>query len=339
MDFLAECESLASNAMSNLLHIDDSDISPADIKRWQDVFGFTAKEAKNELIKWRSDTDRTALCERTWELVEEKSSQRGMDKEAYEYALASGRLRGVMERRSVSLAAVKPNRNFLLKLDGVLATTADVQTIGSLVQKPAEYRGETEDGEQALFCIVDGAERRMIEKGLEKLESDTRPFFVPLPFAAKELSSASLYPTLGIDSTMPQHRLTDGQRAEPAQDEFPVYYFFYGTLADRELLARLLKRKYVPRYQMIPAFVRRGRLATLGGKYMALTHDYEGEKAEAEAAVQGVMFLVESAEEEMALRHYETDLYSVARCTIEVLTGHYPHSVRGLTFVAANEAD
>ncbi|KAL1600509.1 hypothetical protein SLS60_006895 [Paraconiothyrium brasiliense] len=57
--------------------------------------------------------------------------------------------------------------------------------------------------------------------------------------ATKDLSNTSIAPTLGIDISLPQHRnLVVDPR--PRQDEYPVRYFFYGTLCEPERLAQVL---------------------------------------------------------------------------------------------------
>lgn len=65
-----------------------------------------------------------------------------------------------------------------------------------------------------------------------------KPTFVRFTrLAEKELSSEPGYLTLGIDTTLPQHRCSEGSGPFTAvQDEFPVWYLFYGTLADSVIL-------------------------------------------------------------------------------------------------------
>jgi hypothetical protein len=50
------------------------------------------------------------------------------------------------------------------------------------------------------------------------------------------MSSSSMTPTLGINATLPQHRLV----SSPHQEQYPILYFFYGTLADPEQLCKVL---------------------------------------------------------------------------------------------------
>ncbi|EJT82595.1 hypothetical protein GGTG_02568 [Gaeumannomyces tritici R3-111a-1] len=97
---------------------------------------------------------------------------------------------------------------------------------------------------------------------------------------------------------MPQFRPPDGCPPQrPAWDEYPVWYLFYGTLATPDVLARVLHLELGD-----------------GGIYKALVqaemHD---------AKVGGSAYMVESREEEDALRAYETDKYLVARSAIRLV--------------------
>ncbi|OTA94659.1 hypothetical protein M434DRAFT_394460 [Hypoxylon sp. CO27-5] len=128
---------------------------------------------------------------------------------------------------------------------------------------------------------------------------------------------------------MPQHRPNsmDDPKLAPAQNEYPVWYFFYGTLADPMVLKRLLGHQ--PSYQ--PATVTGGVLKTWGGKYKALV-DAIDQKAE----VQGHAFLVQDQEQEHSLQLYETDKYEVVRCEIQI---DGKEKVKGLTFRFIGDVD
>ncbi|KAF3063504.1 poly polymerase [Daldinia childiae] len=128
---------------------------------------------------------------------------------------------------------------------------------------------------------------------------------------------------------MPQHRLcsNDDPKLVPAQNQYPVWYFFYGTLADPSVLKRLLNINIDPSY--CPASVVGGVLKTWGGKYKALV-DAPNNKA-----VQGQAFLVKDQEQEECLQLYETDKYDVVRCEIQ-LRGK---KVKGLTFRFIGDVD
>ncbi|KAI0878319.1 hypothetical protein GGS24DRAFT_518110 [Hypoxylon argillaceum] len=354
VDFLLDaCEGLVANATSIL--DDDAPISLADIKRWQSLFGFTASEAEKEIRHWRSNLGREFLTQFAWEVV--KSSAKGFDRESYEYALGNQRLpctqpitSAAQNRQSgstegkediIAIVATPKNVRFLLKLEGQIPTAAAAQAIGKLDHQPLKYEGENEDGVRTEFCIVNTDAKKKILQGLTDLKSAAQPLFIRLPEAEKDLSAVCRFPTLGIDTTMPQHRLGSSERPAPGQDEYPVWYFFYGTLADKDILNRILQRPDgIDESALRPAYVLGGKLTTLG-IYRALVHEHGLKKK----PVAGSAFLVQTREEEDALRHYETELYAVVRCVIHI-SGRSSRSgeagkeekdleLNGLTFVGA----
>jgi len=114
----------------------------------------------------------------------------------------------------------------------------------------------------------------------------------------------------------------------PEQDEYPVWYFFYGTLAYPVVLRGLLGK--TPTYQ--PAKVDGGILKTWGGKYKALVDAHPGHTT----PLEGYAFLIRDRGEEDILQCYETDKYEVVRCEMEV---QGLSAVRGLTFRFIGEVD
>ncbi|KAI1816583.1 hypothetical protein GGS20DRAFT_583255 [Poronia punctata] len=351
--FLDACEGLVENAAR--IPDDDTPISLADTKRWRSLFGFTTAEAEKEIREWRSNLGREHLTDFAWEAV--KTSAKGFDKESYEYALGTRRLPSTQPTtlaaqdrqsgskeangRRMGSASTPKNIRFLLRLEGKIPTVAAAQAIGKLDRPPLKYEGENEDGDTTEFCIVDTDAKKRILQGLADIKSAAQPFFIRLREAEKDLSAVCRYPTLGIDTTMPQHRVGNNERPTPGQEEYPVWYVFYGTLADKDILGRLLQRPGgVDQAALRPAYVLGGKLATLG-KYRALVHEY-GPGGE---PVAGSAFLVQSREEEDALRHYETELYAVVRCIIHICSGSSGSGdvdregkdleVNGLTFLGA----
>lgn len=132
------------------------------------------------------------------------------------------------------------------------------------------------------------------------------------PPAAKSFDHNSLYPTLGIDFTLPQHRLINNDSpVRPLQDEYPVWYFFYGTLADPESLSTKLGIAE-DEIELHPAQVYGGALGRWAGRYLALVD------GEAQQSVAGYGYLVRSEEDEAKLRAYETNAYEVVRCRMEM---------------------
>lgn len=163
-----------------------------------------------------------------------------------------------------------------------------------------------------------------------------RPLFIPVGMAYKELSSQSLYPTLGKDTTLPQFRPQDPHllSASPSlgrtQNEFPVWYFFYGTLASVPKLYALLSLSGDNIPILYNASVIGGRMESwANGKYKALVNGPE------ESCVKGSAYQVMSEEHEDALRKYETDAYEVVRFLIKVDST----AVQGCTFRFIGETD
>jgi hypothetical protein len=109
---------------------------------------------------------------------------------------------------------------------------------------PATTRGTDADDEtrEASFCYIENAARQAIMNWLlKKNVIGFHPTIIPVSRANKDLSSISAHPTLGVDSTLPQYRATDSSTVfTPTQDQYPVWYFFYGSLADADILLRRL---------------------------------------------------------------------------------------------------
>ncbi len=87
----------------------------------------------------------------------------------------------------------------------------------------------------ARFCVVDGA------ASLVKERMQCRPTFVYLSKARKHFSGSSAYSTVRVEAILPQYRFRDGDVGiVPAQGQYPVWYFFYGALADSEIFSHIL---------------------------------------------------------------------------------------------------
>ena len=190
---------------------------------------------------------------------------------------------------------------------------------------PEIFQGDSENG-QALFARVDSIMRARIQLWIAKHDvGDYRPTFIRLTRARKELSEISIYPTLGLDPTLPQHKLpniADSCEPRPGQNEYPVWYFFYGTLANSETLTNFLRLSSpaILRAAKIKGGILRGWGA---GKYRALVD------GPIEAAIKGSAYHVTSFDHEESLCFYETERYEVVRCSIEMEGGEI---VKGLTF-------
>ncbi|CZT07473.1 uncharacterized protein RCO7_09750 [Rhynchosporium graminicola] len=294
MDLFDELENLAVSATYEAPE-DDSSTTPHDpdhatIKMWQDRFGYTYDEAA-ALISITKSTPMT-------------SAQQPM------------------------ITPAQARTIYLLKLDGPLSTPSKVQEIANLPAIPECHLGSSDDG-SSMFCKVDGRAKLAIENWLSVHNKDLRPLFVPFGRAYKELSSTSLYPTLGIDTTLPQFRPQDLQFLDHAHSfgqkkgQFPVWYFFYGTLASAPKLCSLLSLPDEEAPVLLKASVKGGEMETWGnGKYNALINGSE------DSRIDGWAYMVISEEYEDALRKYETEAYEVVKCEIE-MEGKY---VQGCTF-------
>jgi hypothetical protein len=142
----------------------------------------------------------------------------------------------------------------------------------------------------------------------------------PLHMAHKD----PLPPTLGIDPTLPQHRPDTAPTAPPPPQQYPVWYFFYGTLTDPGRLRKVLELRRDPR--LVPAILLDGAIRRFGG-YRALV-DSPGS-----SDVVGWAHLLGCAEDEVELRLYESVYYEVVKCRM-VLGGEGDASreVMGLAF-------
>ncbi|KAI1465082.1 uncharacterized protein F4812DRAFT_466558 [Daldinia caldariorum] len=304
MDFLDELESMAQVAIQQPQQLDEIHID--DIERWQSIFGYTYAQAVRKIQEHRTDLSRIAVADSHWEIVRAEMEARGYDKEAYEHSCSLAASTSVV---AFQKAQVKPSKPafYLLKLEGP---------------------GTDDSGEPTTFCKVSADTKEALLSYLSDQRSLFQPTFVRYSKAEKDLSSQSVYPSLRIDATMPQHRANskDDPRRAPAQNQYPVWYFFYGTLGDPSVLNRLLGCE--PSYR--PASVAHAVIKTWGGKYKALVSTIDDKKE-----VRGQAFLVGNRDQEHCLRLYETDKYDVVRCKIR-LDGE---KVRGLTFRFIGDVD
>ncbi|KAI9872560.1 MAG: hypothetical protein M1830_001478 [Pleopsidium flavum] len=217
----------------------------------------------------------------------------------------------------------KPCRSyFILKLEGPLRTAVKIQEAAGLNTLLMILTGDASCGE-ASFVRVESFAKEAIQKWLSKEQSSFQPTFVPISKADKDLSGDSMYPTLGLDSTLPHHRANYAQASfSPAQDQYPVWYFFYGTIADPDVLTSLLSLSEPP--IMRSASITGGIIKTWAGKYKAIVD------GPASISTGGCAYLVTSRDHEDALSFYETEKYEVARCSITMQDNG--EVVEGLTY-------
>ncbi|KEF58650.1 uncharacterized protein A1O9_06576 [Exophiala aquamarina CBS 119918] len=131
-----------------------------------------------------------------------------------------------------------------------------------------------------------------------------------------------------MDSALPQYRLHDNQTPLPLQHQYPVWYLFYGTLQDPEILAQHVASDGQP--NLIPARIQGGKMKSWRGKYKALV-----DAPDPMTEVHGSAFLVQDRELEDSLRSYEADNYEVVRCRIISDQGNLP----GLTFRSGSSSE
>lgn len=179
---------------------------------------------------------------------------------------------------------------YLFKLNAALSEPAQIQTLFDLSSEPEVLPDE--NNPSIRFIIIDGVTRNAIASYLVP----GKGLFIPLPASAsKNLSDSK---TLG-----------GGALSCPGQDDYPVPYFFYGTLADREKSQDVIGLDEPP--ELVEARVKEGKVKMWGRTFRAIV---DGEK---EDMVEGEMYVVRNQEEEDALRHYEGAIYEVVRCLIE----------------------
>ncbi|KAJ0160320.1 hypothetical protein CTA2_8167 [Colletotrichum tanaceti] len=294
MDFLDELESMAQSAVTNP---DEPDYD--DVKRWQFLFGYTYSDAARKIRDHRSNFARVQVPELHWDMVRAEKEAQGYDKESYEYScgLAPSQKRTHAEK-------MKKPAIYLLKLEGSFSSPEDVRMVcGASPALSPTFSGTDDNGTAASFIEVDEATKKILLDYLSETGSTFQPTFIRCSKAEKDLSATSLHPTLGSEATLPQNRPSclSGSKPDirllPAQDQYPVWYFFYGTLADPNVLENLLGVQN-PAY--LAANVRGGRLATWGGKYKALTDAPAYELGR----VEGHAYLVTNKDQEDSLRWY-----------------------------------
>jgi hypothetical protein len=211
---------------------------------------------------------------------------------------------------------------YLVKLEGPLSSASKIKQVTGLLRLLEQVSGTDDAPGGARFCFITGAEKMALTAALStRLHRSYTPTFIQINKAEKDLASHGMAPFLGFDPTLPHHRPTDLSKTFlPKQDQYPVWYFFYGTLADPTILATKFRFPFPIVYRS--ASVTGGELRTWGGKYKALINGA--------GTVRGWAYQVTCVEREDALRYYETDRYEVVRCAITMdYTGE---NVLGLTF-------
>lgn len=310
MDFMNALEDMASASTSQTKYQNH------DIQRWSELFQLSHNDAESAIKTHLENLSRVQISDAQWEILKDSNIPPGHDKESYAYFLslskAAKKPRSTGQNESCAPTTSGSKTQYIFKLAPPFDTAAKIQIAASTTEPPRLLTDE-ETGEES-FAVVDAATRAVLES---LAPPTTRLTFAVLQKPAeKNLSSYCGAPGLGVDGTLPQHRGV----VEPRQDQYPVPYFFYGTLADPTVLSCVLGLETEPVFRR--ARISYGKLGVWGGKYRALVD--AGEEDE----VQGRMYVVESREHEEYLRCFEGSAYEVVRCSI--LVGG--EVVKGLTF-------
>ncbi|KAI4187348.1 MAG: hypothetical protein LQ346_005512 [Caloplaca aetnensis] len=303
----------------------DPEVTPEEVARWNYIFGYSRTEALVIISRLRANVNGHRLSDGQWDLIRANREAKGHSRETYAHQLQLWSSNSSFQVRQRSSGPSNAISTYIFKLGGPFP---DIESLRRAVEVWAEARsGQGEEGDTEFAC-VNGAGKRVIENWLETQSPPIsyRPTFIRLSWSPKNLSENSSHPTLGIDCTLPQHRMQDINRPfAPAQNECPVWYFFYGTLMDPQTLQKCISIPQSP--ILTPASIRGGILRTWGRKYMALVD------GPATAQVHGCAYRVLSSEHEEYLRFRETEAYEVVRCCIALDSGEgAQEEVQGLTF-------
>ncbi|SMR48119.1 unnamed protein product [Zymoseptoria tritici ST99CH_1A5] len=327
MDLLADL-----NFLANIAHVSDNLGSVEDaVQRWTALFGYEPEEAEEHITEQRADLGAGLISKALWESVQTSGSADGHDRESYTHLL---KILNRKDRKSDSVGSDAVGGEYLVRLGRQNMTSRQIMEAAGLGERPKSFIGVSgaEEHNCASFCIVSSAARQRIINWA--LQRQLRcPDFIPISIAPKVFDGDSIAPTLGRQAILPQHRMKHIRHPpRPRQDEYPVWYFFYGTLQNPDTLRSALNGSDQDEYDLRPTKVFGGKLVSWGGKYKALVDDsssvtpYAGAMAN---AVEGSAYLVQSECREDSLRIYETKAYEVVRCLIEFADGS---EILGCTF-------
>ncbi|KAI4284746.1 MAG: hypothetical protein L6R38_001202 [Xanthoria sp. 2 TBL-2021] len=294
-----------------------------EIDRWSKIFNYSVSEAPGIITQFRADINRQRLTDVQWYIIKDDKEAEGYGRETYEHWLQ------VWSNKSKISNQPRASDDKAFVVFKLQAPFPDIESLQSKVGISATLKkGLGEEGD-ADFAFVTGAAKRAIGDWIEtQLPRPPRPTFIRLSLSPKDLLGNSSDPTLGVDSSLPQHRLQDNQCHASAQMEYLVWYLFYGTLMDPQTVQKCVSLPSTPR--LVPASTKGGILRSWGRKYKALVD------GPADARVDGSAYLVEIAEHEEYLRFRETEAYEVVPCRINLEGGE---EIQGLTFRFVKQED
>jgi hypothetical protein len=210
---------------------------------------------------------------------------------------------------------------YLLRLEHPLLAPRDVANSLGLARVPQLETGSGEDGE-ARFCRLSQSSIDALDSWTAKQHPTKRFTKIRLGIAHKDPLEL---PIIGRDPTLPHHRpsapTSHVEKSICPECEYPVYYFFYGTLASPSRLSRLFDIPPSELLRLEAASLLDGQIRTWAGKYRALVDSPGGE-------VEGCVYPVMSVDQEDVLRVYEGDSYEVTGARI-LLQGR---EIEGRTF-------
>ncbi|KAF4493676.1 hypothetical protein FAGAP_10198 [Fusarium agapanthi] len=264
MDLLDELEAMAQAASA---FQDDNNIPESTIARWQKLFGYAAAMAERKITEHRNDPLHFTVSDDHWTLVRDRMEAEGHDRESYEHSCSRTSRNMATQSQEMSMKEKRRLRAaaFLIKLEGPLnSVQAVVQAAGLWCPSSTEAIAATDlSGQPCSFFKINGVDKLAIEGWLKEYpQPGFDPTIIKDQYAPKDLSSTSLYPTLGLDTTLPQFRPGLAATPRPSQNEYPVWYFFYGTLADPSVLSKLFGSDFQAQYTA--AKIRGGALKTWG---------------------------------------------------------------------------
>lgn len=322
MDLFEELETMALNVAD--YHDVAFEPPEEEVSRWQTLFAYSYSEAVEQIKTQKCDYSRHRVSDDYWDLVRSEKEAQGYSREAYEHWIKTNGQSACShsESKPIYTSVSRADSAYLIKLEGILSTPQSVQDAANLLEPPPTLQAASET-QDAVFCTIDCNIKQSIETWLSRQKSTLKPTFVRLSKAKKDLAAISIHPTLGLESTLPQHRASSSiTTGLVLQDQYPVWYFFYGTLVDPVLLTRLISLSDAEPPIVEPASISGGLIKTWHGKYKALVDGGSND------VVHGSAYEITSKEQEEALLFYETENYEVVRCCIRMASQRSP----GLTF-------
>lgn len=319
---LDELDRLVRNAVSQVSH---DGTEEQTVQQWCKLFAYTSSEAEEAIIAQRAELGRQQISQELWHDIAAEKVAQGYDKEAYEHELwRQGRSRGSYAISNPVMASPKLDGTWGLVLQpGPLSSVEAVKTALETSKALPVTGGTNEDGESAGMVLLTGYEKQSLSRWLQGRGGSFRPIWTKINIAAKVFDESSRHATLGRDATMPQFRFGAPPDRESImqQDQYTVWYFFYGTLMEPDILGHQIGVA-LDAIKLQKAVVFGGRLTTWGA-YRALIDGEAGD------SVKGAALLIQSQAWEDALRAYETSAYEVVRCKIHLDSGV---AVHGRTF-------